>query len=176
MQKFVVAFGDHRDSLKSDFNLHGVESADEFSSQIDTGTIFSMLHSSKEQDLVKYVEDRGGPEKIKENDLALAVLLIKCNITKALPLGIQAKDVATAKRQAKADPVELQLDNWESYNKRFDLHSLLLTEGKSDDWALQHITMLKIQPLIEAFDDDASTFVTVSEANAFAAARPQDWR
>lgn len=45
-----------------------------------------------------------------------------------------------------------------------------------DKWALSYISVLRIQPLIEAFDDDASGFVTVSEANTFTAARPEDWR
>ncbi|KAI0699891.1 hypothetical protein C8T65DRAFT_296383 [Cerioporus squamosus] len=44
-----------------------------------------------------------------------------------------------------------------------------------DEWALQFITVLRIQPLIEALDVDFSSFVTVAEANAFTAARPQNW-
>ncbi|SJL18282.1 uncharacterized protein ARMOST_21867 [Armillaria ostoyae] len=45
----------------------------------------------------------------------------------------------------------------------------------TDPWALQYITFLCIQPLIEAFDDDASGYVTINEANAFSAGRPKDW-
>lgn len=45
-----------------------------------------------------------------------------------------------------------------------------------DRWTLEHITLLRIQPLLEAFDDDASTFVTVTEVNTFTQARPRDWR
>ncbi|RPD69596.1 hypothetical protein L226DRAFT_575426 [Lentinus tigrinus ALCF2SS1-7] len=44
-----------------------------------------------------------------------------------------------------------------------------------DEWALQFITVLRMQPVIEALDDDASSFVTIAEANAFTAARPQKW-
>lgn len=44
-----------------------------------------------------------------------------------------------------------------------------------DRWTLDYITILRIQPLLEAFDDDASSFVTVSEVNAFTQARPRDW-
>lgn len=51
-----------------------------------------------------------------------------------------------------------------------------LAESQKDAWALPYISMLHIQPLIEAFDDDASGFVTVSEANLFTAARPLDFR
>ena len=53
---------------------------------------------------------------------------------------------------------------------------LTLVESQQDAWALPYISMLYIQPLIEAFDDDASGFVTVSEANSFTAARPLDFR
>ncbi|EKM48544.1 uncharacterized protein PHACADRAFT_132334, partial [Phanerochaete carnosa HHB-10118-sp] len=44
-----------------------------------------------------------------------------------------------------------------------------------DRWTLDYITILRIQPLLEAFDDDASSFVTVSEVNAFTHARPRGW-
>ena len=45
-----------------------------------------------------------------------------------------------------------------------------------DEWALEYITISRIQPLLEAFDDDASSLVSVSEVNAFSTARPKDWR
>lgn len=45
-----------------------------------------------------------------------------------------------------------------------------------DEWALQYITISRIQPLLEAFDDDASSLVSVSEVNAFTKARPNGWR
>ncbi|GJE85128.1 VPS13 domain-containing protein [Phanerochaete sordida] len=44
-----------------------------------------------------------------------------------------------------------------------------------DEWALEYITISRIQPLLEAFDDDASSLVSVSEVNAFSSARPKDW-
>ncbi|KAJ6515406.1 hypothetical protein C8R45DRAFT_208195 [Mycena sanguinolenta] len=44
-----------------------------------------------------------------------------------------------------------------------------------DDWALLYLTVSRLQPISEAFDDDASGFVTVNEANTFTAARPLDW-
>ena len=47
---------------------------------------------------------------------------------------------------------------------------------EEDQWALEYITVLRVQPLIEALDDDVSSFVTVSEVNAFTAARPLNWR
>ncbi|TFY62376.1 hypothetical protein EVG20_g6725 [Dentipellis fragilis] len=45
----------------------------------------------------------------------------------------------------------------------------------SDEWALEYINIIRIQPLIEAMDDDVSSFVTISEVNAFTRARPVDW-
>ena len=48
--------------------------------------------------------------------------------------------------------------------------------SEEDQWALEYITVLRVQPLIEALDDDVSSFVTVSEVNAFTAARPLTWR
>ncbi|KAI0369608.1 hypothetical protein BV20DRAFT_945606 [Pilatotrama ljubarskyi] len=44
-----------------------------------------------------------------------------------------------------------------------------------DAWALGYITVSRVQPLIEAIDDDVSSFVTVSEVNAFTSARPAGW-
>jgi hypothetical protein len=46
----------------------------------------------------------------------------------------------------------------------------------NDAWALRFITVQRVQPLIEAIDDDVSSFVTVSEINAFTSAAPQGWR
>ncbi|KAA1470668.1 hypothetical protein DENSPDRAFT_798038 [Dentipellis sp. KUC8613] len=45
----------------------------------------------------------------------------------------------------------------------------------SDEWALEFINIIRIQPLIEAMDDDVSSFVTISEVNAFTKARPSGW-
>ena len=45
-----------------------------------------------------------------------------------------------------------------------------------DMWALEYITVNKIQPLMEALDDDGSSFVTVDEVNEFTSGRPEKWR
>jgi hypothetical protein len=42
-------------------------------------------------------------------------------------------------------------------------------------WAIQFVSINRMQPLIEALDTDVSTYVTVSEVNAFTSARPSDW-
>jgi hypothetical protein len=45
-----------------------------------------------------------------------------------------------------------------------------------DIWALEYISMNKIQRLIEVLDDDGSSFVTVNEVNKFTTRRPKGWR
>ncbi|CAK5278366.1 unnamed protein product [Mycena citricolor] len=46
---------------------------------------------------------------------------------------------------------------------------------KADAWALEYFNVLYLQPISEAFDDDASGFVTVAEANEFTTSRPLGW-
>lgn len=50
------------------------------------------------------------------------------------------------------------------------------TGQNADQWALAFISIVRLQPVREAFDDDASGFVTVAEANAFTRSRPLGWR
>ena len=45
-----------------------------------------------------------------------------------------------------------------------------------DAWAIKFIDVSRLQPILEAFDDDASGFITISEMNRFTCSRPQDWR
>jgi hypothetical protein len=45
-----------------------------------------------------------------------------------------------------------------------------------DAWAIKYIDVMWVQPILEAFDDDASGFITVSEVNRFTSSRPPDWR
>ncbi|KAH9847166.1 hypothetical protein C2E23DRAFT_742357 [Lenzites betulinus] len=49
------------------------------------------------------------------------------------------------------------------------------TTPYEDTWALQYITVSRVQPLIEAIDNDVSSFVTVTEVNEFTSARPVGW-
>ena len=39
------------------------------------------------------------------------------------------------------------------------------TAREDDAWALPYISIARIQPLLEAFDDDASSLVSISEVN-----------
>lgn len=45
-----------------------------------------------------------------------------------------------------------------------------------DGWTLEYINGRGVQPLLEAIDDDASSFITVSEMNVFTSTRPLYWR
>ena len=45
-----------------------------------------------------------------------------------------------------------------------------------DGWALKYINIGRARIILEAFDDDASGFVTVNEVNNFTQSRPRDWR
>jgi hypothetical protein len=45
-----------------------------------------------------------------------------------------------------------------------------------DVWAIKFIDVTRLQPILEAFDDDASGFITISEMNHFTSSRPRDWR
>ena len=57
-----------------------------------------------------------------------------------------------------------------------------ITEGAlpdtpvEDTWALKYISVNRIQALMEALDDDNSSFVTVNEINNFTSRRPEGWR
>lgn len=55
--------------------------------------------------------------------------------------------------------------------------SRALTATPAEDlWSLQYISLHRIQPLIEALDDDGSTYITVTEVNSFTTSRPNGWR
>ncbi len=45
-----------------------------------------------------------------------------------------------------------------------------------DAWAMKFIDVMWVQPIMEAFDDDASGFITVTEVNTFTSSRPREWR
>ena len=46
----------------------------------------------------------------------------------------------------------------------------------ADEWALKYLEIEYLQPIMEAFDDDASGFITINEVNNFTKSRPLDWR
>lgn len=46
----------------------------------------------------------------------------------------------------------------------------------ADKWAVKYINVNRARTILEAFDDDASGFVTIQEVNTFTRARPLEWR
>jgi len=48
--------------------------------------------------------------------------------------------------------------------------------ASSDEWALRYINLTYVRNIMEAFDEDASGFVTIKEANNFTSSRPLNWR
>jgi hypothetical protein len=54
--------------------------------------------------------------------------------------------------------------------------SAITTSTDPDAWAIKYIDVMWVQPILEAFDDDASGFITISEVNRFTSSRPVDWR
>jgi hypothetical protein len=54
--------------------------------------------------------------------------------------------------------------------------SSINTSMNPDGWAFKYIDVNWLQPILEAFDDDASGFITVAEVNRFTSSRPADWR
>ena len=51
-------------------------------------------------------------------------------------------------------------------------------QASSDDWAFEFINAKYLQPIMEAFDDDGSGYVTYQEVNEFDEAKPDslNWR
>lgn len=48
--------------------------------------------------------------------------------------------------------------------------------SECDIWTLEYLDVSSLQSVRQAFDDDASGFITVAEVNAFTSSRPVDWR
>ena len=51
-------------------------------------------------------------------------------------------------------------------------------QPSADDWAFEFINAKYLQPIMEAFDDDGSGYVTYQEVNEFVEAKPDslNWR
>ncbi|KAJ6591119.1 hypothetical protein DFH09DRAFT_1138663 [Mycena vulgaris] len=53
-------------------------------------------------------------------------------------------------------------------------HAAMVVD-KGDAWTFEYINVVRLQPISEAWDDDASGFVTVAEVNNFTTMRPLGW-
>ena len=49
---------------------------------------------------------------------------------------------------------------------------------RTDDWAFEYISIAYLQPIMEAFDDDGSGYITVTEVNRLVDSLPSslNWR
>jgi len=54
--------------------------------------------------------------------------------------------------------------------------SAINNSSDPDSWAIKFIDVLWVRPILEAFDDDASGFITITEVNMFTSSRPVEWR
>lgn len=55
--------------------------------------------------------------------------------------------------------------------------SVMDRQNEDDDkWAMKYISLSYIQPILEAFDDDGSGFISIKEVNDFTNSRPKNWR
>lgn len=88
------------------------------------------------------------------------------------------KESASSEHQALEEIQKIVSINDEPDSKKVQDVAEVSSRGirAEDEWALEYITISRIQPLLEAFDDDASSLVSVSEVNAFSRARPKEWR
>ncbi|KAH9955358.1 hypothetical protein BC827DRAFT_878060 [Russula dissimulans] len=53
--------------------------------------------------------------------------------------------------------------------------SVITGSQNPDAWAIRYINISRLQPILEALDDDASGFITIGEVNSFTSSRPVDW-
>ena len=64
----------------------------------------------------------------------------------------------------------------EGLGESFPGDSTIHNSRNRNAWAIKFIDVSRLQPILEAFDDDASGFITISEMNRFTSSRPADWR
>ncbi|KAK7678018.1 hypothetical protein QCA50_018958 [Cerrena zonata] len=55
-----------------------------------------------------------------------------------------------------------------------DASSVDSLEASKDDWAYHYISLAWLQPIMEAFDDDGSGYITVTEVNRFSESMPKE--
>lgn len=80
-------------------------------------------------------------------------------------------------KYSKMDPLQAYIVSTTPYTaEAFQAARRLANKKAGDLWALNYISMRNIQPILEAFDDDGSGFVSIREVNQLSNARPRDWR
>ncbi|RPD68326.1 hypothetical protein L226DRAFT_527321 [Lentinus tigrinus ALCF2SS1-7] len=122
-----------------------------------------------DRDLYHVWKEMGWKGSVKAKHLVMA---LRDHFAEGSHAALAAIRVITQQKKDGSDPAAAAqaMEEIADIASRADPHA-----SPEDEWALQFITVLRIQPLIEALDDDVSSFVTIAEANAFTAARPQKW-
>ncbi|RPD68335.1 hypothetical protein L226DRAFT_346944 [Lentinus tigrinus ALCF2SS1-7] len=122
-----------------------------------------------DRDLYHVWKEMGWKGSVKAKHLVMA---LRDHFAEGSHAALAAIRVITQEKKDGIDPAAAAqaMEEIADIANRTDPHA-----SPGDEWALQFITVLRIQPLIEALDDDVSSFVTIAEANAFTAARPQKW-
>ncbi|KAI0699900.1 hypothetical protein C8T65DRAFT_296564 [Cerioporus squamosus] len=122
-----------------------------------------------DRDLYHVWKEMGWKGSVKAKHLVMA---LRDHFAEGSHAALAAIRVITQEKKDGGDPAAAAqvIEEIADIANRTDPHT-----APEDEWALQFITVLRVQPLIEALDDDVSSFVTVAEANAFTAARPQNW-
>lgn len=64
----------------------------------------------------------------------------------------------------------------EDKKRRLQVGEQISRVNVQDEWAVEYITINRLQAIAEAFDDDGSGFITIAEVNQFTSSRPKDWR
>ncbi|RPD72434.1 hypothetical protein L226DRAFT_154051 [Lentinus tigrinus ALCF2SS1-7] len=122
-----------------------------------------------DRDLYHVWKEMGWKGSVKAKHLVMA---LRDHFAEGSHAALAAIRVITQLKKDGSDPASAAqaMEEIADIANRTDPHA-----SPEDEWALQFISVLRIQPLIEALDDDVSSFVTIAEANAFTAARPQKW-
>ncbi|TFK50545.1 hypothetical protein OE88DRAFT_1736072 [Heliocybe sulcata] len=103
------------------------------------------------------------------------VVAVQSHYTERLELATQTSTMTQSVEVDRQTGREFQTDS--SANDDEGTQEILRPINAGDRWALQYIDIVRLQPLIEALDDDASGFISVQEANHFSdpRIRPKSW-
>ncbi|KAL1941924.1 hypothetical protein VTO73DRAFT_6454 [Trametes versicolor] len=153
------------------------------------------------QDLYDIWKDMGWKRSVKAKHLVMAIRdhFVEKNAS-AIAAGMQANASVSAPGETTPQVAEATQEPEESADQRTAVsgqddqvangtmnttqqapqvanqeRAIVRGSNQVDAWAFQYLTVSRVQPLVEAIDNDFSNYVTVSELNAFTAARPVGW-
>jgi len=102
------------------------------------------------------------------------------NSVKATHFVMAIHDYFSAKTSTALDEIRAIANKTNATSSADNLKDIALIAEQAvpaeDMWALEYITVHRAQPLLEALDEDGSSFITINEVNTFTASRPEGWR